>query len=246
MTEPTSAQDLFKGRHFDQEIIILCWRWYITFKLSFRDLVQMMAERGITLSHTTILRWVQQYVPEFEKRWNHYARPVGDSWRVDETYIRVRGQWVYLYRAVDRQGRTVDFLLSKRRDVAAAKRFFSRATKEHGAPKGITLDGYAASHRAVTNLKATGTLPRRVRVRFCKYLNNVVEQDHRRIKQRIGADARIQAIPDGSRDDPRHRTGGENQETTVRPQTANQKSYHRSGNLGRGPGRLKSAKPLVR
>src|SRR5580692_7541927 len=103
MTEPTSAQDLFKGRHFDQEIIILCVRWYITFKLSFRDLVQMMAERGITLSHTTILRWVQQYVPEFEKRWNHYARPVGDSWRVDETYIKVKGQWVYLYRAVDRQ-----------------------------------------------------------------------------------------------------------------------------------------------
>jgi hypothetical protein len=88
MTEPTSAQDLFKGRHFDQEIIILCVRWYITFKLSFRDLVQMMAERGITLCHTTILRWVQQYVPEFEKRWNHYARPVGDSWRVDETYVK--------------------------------------------------------------------------------------------------------------------------------------------------------------
>src|SRR6202140_4465604 len=96
MTEPTSAQDLFKGRHFDQEIIILCVRWYITFKLSFRGLVQMIAERGITLCHTTILRWVQQYVPEFEKRWNHYARPVGDSWRV------------YLYRAVDKQGRTVD------------------------------------------------------------------------------------------------------------------------------------------
>ncbi len=72
MTEPTSAQDLFKGRHFDQEIIILCVRWYITFKLSFRDLVQMIAERGITLSHTTILRCVQHYVPEFEKRWNHY------------------------------------------------------------------------------------------------------------------------------------------------------------------------------
>ena len=84
----------------------------------------MMAERGITLSHTVILRWVQQYVPEFEKRWNNYARPVGDSLRVDETYIKVKGQWVYLYRAVDKQGRTVDFLLSKRRDVAAAKRFF--------------------------------------------------------------------------------------------------------------------------
>src|SRR5258708_28953091 len=185
MTEPTSAQDLFKGRHFDQEIIILCVRWYITFKLSFRDLVQMMAERGITLSHTTILRWVQQYVPEFEKRWNHYARPVGDSWRVDETYIKVRGQWVCLYRAVDKEGRTVDFLLSKRRDVMVAKRFFSQATRQLGTPRVMTLDGYAASHRAVAKLKAAGTLPRRVRVRSCKYLNNVGEQGHRRIKQRI-------------------------------------------------------------
>src|ERR1700675_142150 len=139
MTEPASAQELFKGRHFDQEIIILCVRWYITFKLSFRDLVRMMAERGITLSHTTILRWVQQYVPEFEKRWSRYARPVGDSWRVNETYLKIKGQWVYLYRAVDKAGRTVDFLLSKRRDVAAAKRFFSRAAKQHGAPRVITL-----------------------------------------------------------------------------------------------------------
>ena len=185
MEEPTSARELFKGRHFDHEIIVLCVRWYLTFKLSSRDLVQMMAERGIVLAHTTILRWVQRYVPDFEKRWNHYARSVGDSWRVDETYLKVRGQWVYLYRAVDKEGRTVDFLLSKRRDVAAAKRFFSRATKQHGAPRVITLDGYAASHRAVTNLKEAGTLPRRVRIRSCKYLNNVVEQDHRRIKQRI-------------------------------------------------------------
>ena len=104
MTEPTSAQDLFKGRHFDQEIIILCVRWYLAFKLSSRDLVQMMAERGILLAHTTILRWVQRYVPDFEKRWQAYARPVGDSWRVDETYIKVKGQWVYLYRAVDKAG----------------------------------------------------------------------------------------------------------------------------------------------
>src|SRR6476661_8905312 len=142
MTEPTSTQELFKGRHFDQEIIVLCVRWYLTFKLSSRDLVQMMAERGISLTHTTILRWVQRYVPEFEKRWSRYARPVGDSWRVDETYLKIKGQWVYLYRAVY-------FLLSKRRDVAAAKRFFSRAAKQHGTPGVITLAGYAASHRAV-------------------------------------------------------------------------------------------------
>ena len=139
----------------------------------------------IALAHTTILRWVQRYVPEFEKRWSRYALPVGDSWRVDETYLKIKGQWVYLYRAVDKAGRTVDFLLSERRDIAAAKRFFTRATKQHGAPRVITLDGYAASHRAVAKLKEVGTLPGRVQVRSCKYLNNVVEQDHRRIKQRI-------------------------------------------------------------
>jgi transposase-like protein len=94
MIEPSTAQDLFKGRHFDHEIIILGVRGYLTFKLSSRDLVQRMDERGIALAHTTILRWVQRYVPEFEKRWNRYARSVGDSWRVDETYLKVRGQWV--------------------------------------------------------------------------------------------------------------------------------------------------------
>src|SRR5271167_694575 len=172
MTEPASAQELFRGRHFDQEIIVLCVRWYLTFKLSSRDLVQMMAERGIGLAHTTILRWVQRYVPDFEKRWNQYAGAVGDSWRVDETYIKVKGQWVYLYRAVDKQGRTVDFLLSQRRDVATAKRFFSHARRQHGAPRVITLDGYAASHRAVAQLKQVGTLPRRVRIRSSQYLES--------------------------------------------------------------------------
>src|SRR6202023_3868597 len=129
MTERTSAQELFKGRHFDREIIGLCVRWYLTFKLSSRDLVQMMAERGILLAHTTILRWVQRYVPDFEKRWQAYARPVGNSWRVDETYIKVKGQWVYLYRAVDKAGRTVDFFLSRNRDVNAAKSFLRSAMK---------------------------------------------------------------------------------------------------------------------
>jgi transposase-like protein len=240
MTEPTSAQDLFKGRHFDQEIIVL---WYLAFKLSSRDLVQMMAERGIELAHTTILRWVQRYVPEFEKRWKRYALPVGNSWRVDETYIKVRGQWVYLYRAVDKEGRTVDFLLSRRRDVAAAKRFFSRAAKQHGAPRVITLDGYAASHRAVDKLKTSGTLPRRVQVRSCKYLNKRDRARSPANKATGQADPRVQAIRDGGHDDSRYRTGGENQETTVQPQTTNHKSKHDSGNLGCGPGRLKSAKP---
>ena len=119
--------NLFKGRHFDQQVIILCVRWYLSYKLSSRDLVNMMGERGIELSHTTILRWVQRYVPEFEKRWSRYARSVSGSWRCDETYIKVKGRWTYLYRAVDKQGRTVDFLLTAKRDVAAAKRFFQKA-----------------------------------------------------------------------------------------------------------------------
>jgi transposase-like protein len=134
------TSNLFKGRHFDQEIIVLRVRWYLRFKLSSRDLVQMMADRGVTLTRIMILRWVQRYVPEYEKRWNEYSRPVGRSWRCDETYIKVKGQWTYLCRAVDRQGWTGDFLLSERRNVAAAKRFFSKATKKHGTPRVITLD----------------------------------------------------------------------------------------------------------
>ena len=121
--------------------------------MSFRDLVEMMAERGLSLAHTTIMRWVQRFVPAFEKCWNHFARQSGQSWRVDETYVKIRGVWTYLYRAVDRDGKTVDFRLSRRRDVAAAKSFFRKALKSQGRPpRTITLDGYAASHRAVREL----------------------------------------------------------------------------------------------
>ncbi len=179
------VEDLFKGRHFDQEIVVLCVRWYLSFKLSFRDLVAMMRERGISLAHTTILRWVQHYSPEFEKRWKRYARSVGGSWRMDETYVRVRGEWMYLYRSVDKAGKTVEFLLSRKRDVNAAKVFLRKAMKGQRTPTKITLDAYAASHRAVADLKDAGELPKRVQVRTSKYLNNIVEQDHRRVKQRL-------------------------------------------------------------
>jgi transposase-like protein len=182
------VEALFKGRHFDQELVVLCVRWYLSFKLSYRNLVSMMGERGIGLAHTTILRWVQHYTPEFEKRWNRYARCVGGSWRCDETYIKVRGEWVYLYRAVDKAGKTVDFYLSRKRDVNAAKTFLRSAMKNTRRPTKITLDAYAASHRAVRELKEDGELPRRVTVRSSQYLNNLnnlIEQDHRRVKHRI-------------------------------------------------------------
>ncbi len=143
-----------------------------------------MAERGVSVVHTTVMRWVQHYVPVFERRWKKYARPVSSSWRVDETYIRVKGRWTYLYRAVDKEGMTVDFLLSEHRDISAAKRFFTKALQNNEAPAKITLDGYEASHTAVAELKAEGVLPANVVVRTSKYLNNLVEQDHRRVKQR--------------------------------------------------------------
>jgi len=135
---PSDTPHLFIGRHFDRLLIIQSVRWYITYKLSYRDVCELMAERGVTLVHTTVMRWVQSYVPVFEKQWKKYARPTGSSWRVDETYIKVKGRWTYLYRAVDKQGRTIDFLLSEKRDKAAAKRFFIKANQNNEAPEKIT------------------------------------------------------------------------------------------------------------
>src|ERR1700692_55007 len=179
--------DLFEGRHFDREVVVLCVRWYLRFKLSYRDLVEMMAERGLSMAHTTIMRWVHHYAPEFERRWNRFARPVGQSWRVDETYVKIRGRWTYLYRAVDKEGKTVDGLLRAKRDVAAAKAFFRRAFRGQGRlPLKITLDGYQASHRAAKEALDEHPEGNQCKIRSSKYLNNLIEQDHRTVKLRLG------------------------------------------------------------
>ena len=165
---------------------ILCVRWYLQFKLNLRDLVEVMAKRGLSVAPTTIMRRVPRYAPEFEKRWARFARAVGQSWQVDETYVKIRGEWRCLCRAVDRAGGTVDFKLSAKRNVAAAKAFFRKAIKSQPrAPLTIALEGCAASHRAVRELKANGSLPADTKLRSSKYLNNLIEQGHCAVKQRI-------------------------------------------------------------
>ena len=187
MATPRTKRDpLFLGRWFDDQVIIVAVRWYLTYPLSYRQICELLRDRDVSVAPSTVMRWVLRYAPEFEKRWRRFERPVGLSWRVDETYLKVAGKWTYLYRAVDREGRTVDFFLSKRRDVLAAKTFFRRALQKHGDPLSITLDVYAASHRAVQELKDSGEIfYQKMRVRSCAYLNNVIEQDHRRVKSRV-------------------------------------------------------------
>ena len=185
----TERNPLFAGRWFEDDIILLCLRWYFRFKLSYRDLVAILGERGLSISHTTILRWVIRYAETCEKRWGRFQRPVDGSWRVDETFIKVRGQWMYLYRAVDGQGNAVEFFLSRTRGIAAAKAFFRKALKHHREPHSITLDGHRPSSSALRRMGMNGESNFRgrkpVRIRCCQYLNNVVEHDHRWVKGRL-------------------------------------------------------------
>jgi len=189
MTKAIKRDPIYRRRRFPAETIELCVRWYITYRLSYRDLVEMMAERGITVSHTTILRWVLRYVPEFEKRWARYARPVDSSWRVDETAVSVRGGKHYLYRAVDRHGKSVEHLLFADRSREAAQAFFRKAVTTHAKtwPRTVNLDGHTASHLAMRLLREEDPRWQDVTVRDRRYLNNIVEQDHRAIKRRCAS-----------------------------------------------------------
>ncbi len=171
----------FKGAHFPQEIILTCVRWYVAYPLSMRDVEEVMQERGVSIDHSTVNRWVIKYSPPLEDAFHRRKRPVRVSWRMDETYIKIKGEWRYLYRAVDMQGQTIDFLLTEHRDQEAALRFLKKAIRRHSVPEKITIDGSEANEAAIKHYnEAHGTS---IEIRQIKYLNNMVEQDHRGVKR---------------------------------------------------------------
>ena len=175
-----SKSNPFKWRHYQPEIILLCVRWYLTYPLSYRQVAEMVNERGVDVDHTTVFRWVQQYGPELDRRCRPHLHATNDSWRVDETYIKVKGKQKYLYRAVDSHGNTLDFLLT-------AKRFFRKALKavHTQTPRVITVDKNAAYPKAINELKAGKELSEEVKLRQKKYIYNIIEQDHRGIKRLV-------------------------------------------------------------
>ena len=171
----------FKGAHFPPEVILTGVRWYLAYPLSTRHVEELMAERGVELDHATINRLVIKYSPPLEEEFHRRKRPVWVSWRLDETYIKVKGEWKYLYRAVDKHGKTIDFLLTEQRDEQAAKRFLTKAIRRHCTPEKITIDGSRANAAAIKSYNEDhGTS---IEIRQVKYLNNMVEQDHRGVKR---------------------------------------------------------------
>jgi putative transposase len=174
---------VLKRLHYPLEVILTCVRWYVAYPLSLRHLEEMMAERGIAVDHSTVHRWAIKLLPVLEKAFRRCKRAVGKSWRMDETYVKVRGEWKYLYRAVDKDGNTVDFLLRARRNKAAAQRYFEKSIQQNGVPETVTIDKSGANLAALHAVNAERDTP--IKIRQVKYLNNMVEQDHRAIKRRI-------------------------------------------------------------
>ncbi len=172
---------VIKRMHYPLEVMLTCVRWYAAYPLSLRHIKEIMRERGVLVDHATVHRWALKILRVLAAVFRRRKRPVGKSWRMDETYLKVAGHWQYLYRAVDLDGDTVDFLLSARRDCAAARRFLERAAALHGKPEKITIDGSAANKAAIVGYNAdreTG-----IQLHQAKYLNNILEQDHRAVKR---------------------------------------------------------------
>lgn len=174
----------FRWLRYPDDIIAQCARWYLAYSFGLRNLEEMMAERGISVDHSTLHRWVIRMVSLLDKAFRRHKRPVGNPWRMDETYIRIRGRWKYPCRAVDTEGQTIDFLLTAKRDAAAALRFFRKAIRQHGEPAVVTIDKIGANTAALAALNAGNPDNETITVRQSKYLNNLVEQDHRHIKRR--------------------------------------------------------------
>jgi len=178
---PPGIAKVLKRLHSPLDVILPSVRWYVAYSLSLRDLEEMLAERGMDVDHSTVHRWVIKLVPLLEKAFRKHKRPVGRSWRMDETYVKVRGEWKYLYRAVDKEGNTVDFLLRARRNKAAAQRYFEKSIRQNGVPETVTIDKSGANLAALHAVNAERDTP--IKIRQVKYLNDVVEQDHRAIKR---------------------------------------------------------------
>ena len=174
---------VLKRLHYPLEVMLTCVRWYVAYPLSLRHLEEMMAERGITVDHSTVHRWAIKLLPALEKAFRRCKRAVGKSWRMDETYVKVRGEWKYLYRAVDKEGNTVDSLLRAKRNKAAAQRYFEKSIQQNGVPETVTIDKSGANLAALHAVNAERATT--IKIRQVKYLNNVVEQDHRAIKRII-------------------------------------------------------------
>ena len=180
-----AEQSPFKWRHFQSEIILFCVRWYLRSPFSYRQLEEMMREQGLSVDHSTIYRWVQHDAPELEKRCRLHLKATTDSWKVDETSIKVKKEWASLYQAVDSQGNTLDFWFSSTRDAKAAKHFFltTLAASPSSEPRVITVDKNAAYLKAFTELKAEGNIPENGELREVTYLNTLIEKAHRFIKR---------------------------------------------------------------
>jgi putative transposase len=171
----------FKGSQFEREIILWAVRWYVAYPISYRQLEEMMGERGVIVDHSTLNRWVIKYAPEFEKVFRRRQLPVGRSWRLDETYVKIKGKSAYLYRAVDKEGQTIDFLLTPNRDRDAAEAFLHKAIRTQRLPEKITIDKSGSNTAAIQHYNKTHKAA--IVIRHSKYLNNLVEQDHRAVKR---------------------------------------------------------------